>query len=144
MFATSPCGIGGPTNPDGPCTGTLGQQASSGLGQILQGVSGMSIVAALLAAAAILAGIFFVRWGATKVAAYFDAREAEARRLQNAADAEERAAKRLADDYRRNTDFADLGQKLHEAGGFDDDAEDDFEDDVERDDALEYDSERRA
>jgi hypothetical protein len=139
MPSSSPCGIGGPSNPDGSCTGTIGQEASEGLGQILQGLSPTSIAGALIAAAVILAAVLFARWGARKVGSFFGQREAALKREQEAAD-------RLRDDYRRNTDFADLGQKLHDAGEWcdrEDDREDDVEDDVEADEALEYDSGRR-
>ncbi|WP_441603854.1 hypothetical protein [Dyella sp. 2RAF44] len=147
MPSTSPCGIGGSTNANGECTGTIGQQASDGLGKIIDGLSSTSITGALIAAAVIVAAVLFARWGGRKVAAFFGAREAELKRQQDAADAETRAADSLRSDYRRNTNYADLGQKLHEAGEWfdrEDDREDDVEDDAESDEALEYDGGRRS
>ncbi len=139
MSSTPPCGIGGSQSSDGECTGTYVQLASQAGAHVFDGITSSSVVLALIAAAALLAAVVFTRWVVSMVSAFFDAREAE--RL--AREAEQRAADRHLNSYRKGFDFEDFGEKLHEAGGFDDDGEDDVEDDMERDDALEYDGERR-
>lgn len=139
MPGTSPCGIGGSQNPGGPCTGTYNPQEASQAGaHAFDGVQTSSVIAGLLAAGAMLAALIFVRFMVGRVASFFDER-------RERREAEVAAAERHRKSFERGFDFAEFGQKLHEAGGGDDDeAEDDSEDDSELDDSLEYKPERIA
>lgn len=135
MPGTSPCGIGGPQNPGGPCSGTYYNQLASQAGNhVFDGVHTGNVVLALLAAGAIVAGVFFARWIVGKVGGFFQHK-------RELAEADERAAANLRKSWQKTVDYADLGQKLHEYGGYDDaedDAEADSEDDAEDEEALEY------
>lgn len=132
MPATSPCGLGGPTTSTGPCTGVINpSDAGSG---VFSGLSSASAVSAIIAAGAIIAGLFFAVWAVRKVGRFFDAKRANARALEPQPGTMEWDdnfwAERGREDRasRGDADFGDLS-----------DAEDDTEDDMEDDTAeLEY------
>jgi hypothetical protein len=70
MPASSPCGIGGPSNPGGPCTGVLNpSDAGSGA---FAGLSVSPAIAGVIAAGAILAFLIFTVWAVRKVGTFFD------------------------------------------------------------------------
>lgn len=71
MQTIPPCGIGGPSTPSGPCTGTYSpSDAGSG---VFNGIGDLAVSAthALLAAGVIIAGLLFAIWAVRKVAKFF-------------------------------------------------------------------------
>lgn len=80
-MSTSPCGLGGPTDPSGPCSGTIA--ANQAGGAVFTNISNGSVIGALLGAALLLAGLVFVVWVVRKVAGFFGS-AAENRRLHAA------------------------------------------------------------
>jgi hypothetical protein len=126
MPASSPCGIGGPSNPGGPCTGVLNpSDAGSGA---FAGLSVSPAIAGVIAAGAILAFLIFTVWAVRKVGTFFDSN-----RRANLSLAGEPGTMEWDDKFwndrgqedrarREDADFGDLS-----------DAEDDTEDDTEDD-----------
>ena len=63
------CGIGGPQNPGGPCTGTYGPGDAGG--HVFDGISAAPATSALIAAGALLVGLIFVVWIVAKLGRFF-------------------------------------------------------------------------
>lgn len=63
------CGIGGPQNPGGPCTGTYGPGDAGG--HVFDGISAAPVTSALLGAGVLLAGLIFVVWIVATVGRFF-------------------------------------------------------------------------
>lgn len=150
--AGSPCGIGGPSNPGGPCTGTIGpSDAGKGAFDLL---SSASIIHAILAAGAVIAGVIFAIWIVRKVAKFFDGKKASVKCLTEqddefwrkvgeadraARDPDERAGDAMKESFNRDFDFEGFGRAYGES---DADSEDDEEDD--RLEELDYEDQERG
>jgi hypothetical protein len=69
------CGLGGPQNPGGPCTGTYGPGDAGG--HVFDGISAAPVTTSLLAAGVLLAGLIFVVWIVSKVGRFFGRDDSE-------------------------------------------------------------------
>lgn len=72
---SSPCGIGGPQDPGGPCTGTIGPKDAGG--HVFDGVSITGVTGATIAAGLLLAGVLFAVFVARFVGRFFSGADSD-------------------------------------------------------------------
>lgn len=121
MLSPSPCGIGGLSNPSGPCVGTY---SMTGIEAAINQLSSSSVIAGLLGGASILAAIGFAVFAAYLVGRFFG-RDQEKRSPDELAS--DRIKRRYERRMARHMQREDTLSQLRE--GNDDAADGDVEDD---------------
>lgn len=124
MFQTSSCGLGGPTNPDGPCSGSY--QPKDAGSHVFDGLSSASAVKGIIGAGAIIAGLLFVFFCVYAVSKFFGKKDKAANNGKLVADpnTDLSAAEAHARSYYGK--FYDP-EKVRPAADYEDDSEDDSE-----------------
>jgi hypothetical protein len=141
LFQDDPCGIGGPSDPSGPCSGSyLPSDAGKGA---FDGLTSGDVIPSLLAAGVVVVAVLFAVFMARKVGLFFSGR-AEAREAAELMDKE--ASDRLAKGWNTRKNMEDFGEAIvgarrRQREDEEADMQDDMEDDMEQ---LDWDGDREA